>query len=203
MDWRRKEEALLALIEEFRAARLEALEEEACGRERAILGEAHRAARERIREVFAEERARLEEHASLAEARVAGHRRQRVQQRSAALLELGWRKLPEVLQARWRDPGQRAQWVRHVLAQAREALPSGRWRIELAAGLSDSERAALADAAAAIGGEGPDVIEDATIAAGLRVASRGNVVDATIDGLLDDREAIGARLLHVLQESER
>ena len=44
-------------------------------------------------------------------------------------------------------------------------------------------------------GQRPEAVADERIAAGLRIAAGGNVVDATLTGLLADRDEIGGRLV--------
>ena len=51
-------------------------------------------------------------------------------------------------------------------------------------------------------GASPRTRADPRIRAGLRIAAGGNVVDGTLDGLLADREEIGARLLHAIEVAE-
>ena len=53
----------------------------------------------------------------------------------------------------------------------------------------------------AISGAGVRAVfeEDASLQVGLKVVASGNVVDGTLGGLLADRDAIGAQLLHLLE----
>ncbi len=79
-----------------------------------------------------------------ARARLATHRRLHEQRRAGDLLAAGWRKLPAALCDRWREPELRQPWIANVIAQARQVLPRGAWRIAYASGWPDDERRALA-----------------------------------------------------------
>ena len=45
----------------------------------------------------------------------------------------------------------------------------------------------------------PTFVADTGIAAGLRIAAGGNVVDGTLAGLVNDRSEVGAKLLRHLE----
>jgi hypothetical protein len=62
-----------------------------------------------------------------------------------------------------------------------------------------AERDALAAQVQGWGGAAPRFVADARIDAGLRIAAGGNVVDATLAGLLADRDEIGGRLIGELE----
>jgi hypothetical protein len=78
-------------------------------------------------------------------------------------------------------------------------VPRGAWQIEHAADWPASERAAL-EAQLRDAGVEPSFTVDAAIAAGLRLRGAHNALDATLDGLLTEREALEGRLLQALQE---
>lgn len=200
MTLQARTQALLDLVESDRAQRRDALLSQASERARALLEAANAQARERVREVFAEERARLARELDAARARLQTHRRLSAQRRAVMRLEEAWARLPHRLAARWREPAARAAWVEHVLEGARASLPPGAWRVAHAPDWPDAERDAAASRLAAALGGVPEWVPDPSIRAGLRVSVSGNVVDGTLDGLLADRDEVGARLLSHLGE---
>ena len=192
--------ALLELVDEDRRARCEAIAAAARQRIDALLADAHATARAQVREAFAAERTRAAERLAAARAGLATRRRLYEQQRAAALLAVGLARLPDALRARWRDDAARAAWIDAAVRAAAAALPGGDWRIAHPADWADAERAALAARLAREHGVAPAFAGDASIAAGLRIAADGNVVDGTLAGLGADRAALGARLLGLVED---
>jgi hypothetical protein len=195
----RQTQALLALVEADRERKCEAILAEARSRADALLAEAHADARRRMRDMFREERERRDERVAAARANLQTRRRLALQRRAAALLAEGWRKLPAELVRRWREPATRAAWVAAVVANARDLLPNAAWTITHAADWPEPERAALARELAAALGAPPAFIADPAVAAGLKVAAQGNVIDSTLAGITADRAAIGGELLRLLE----
>ena len=198
-DVERQARALLDLIEADRARRCEEILGDANGRASASHADAREAARSRVRQVFREQRQRRHDEVAAAQARLATRRRLHEQRRTAALLQLAWQQLPGALRALWRQEGSRADWVRHVLAYARDRLQPGPWRIVHAADWPVFEREALASSLLADARIEPRFEADASIEAGLKVVDGRNVVDGTIVGMLADRADIEARLLRRLE----
>jgi len=194
------ERALLAVVEADRKRRVDAILDEAASRAGGILKEAHERARREVRDAILATRLRAEERVITLRARLATARRLSEQRRAAGILAAEWATLPEALLARWQRPETRQRWAQHATRAALSRLPRTGWRIEHPADWPDEERAELA---AALAGEleaAPSFASDAAIKAGLRVHAGQNVVDVTFDGLLADREAIGARLLSLTRK---
>ena len=100
-----------------------------------------------MRQAFAEQRALQRERLAAAQARLATQRRLHEQQRTAALLQLAWQRLPGELLQRWREPAARAAWVAHGARRRRRArMPRGPWRIVHAPDWPAAEQQALAQA---------------------------------------------------------
>lgn len=196
----RQAEALLALVEADRAGKCGAILGAAREQAAAIRRDAHEAARERMRAMFAEERERRAARVAAGRADLETRRRIGLQRRAAAQLAAAWQALPRALTGRWQGGDERAAWIAGAVADARRLLPGSTWRVAHAAGWPQAERAALA---AALAGDGIAVTfeENAAPDAGLRIAAGGNVVDGTLAGLLADRAEIGALLLALLDES--
>jgi hypothetical protein len=201
MSLQQQTQALLDLVEADRAQRCAQVLGDASTRAAALRAQAGAEARAHLRQTFDEQRRLEREHIAAALARLATQRRLHEQQRNAALLQLAWQQLPAALQARWRQAGARRDWVAQVVASARTRLPSRGWRIVHAPDWPDEERQALAQALAAELGSPPRFEADPAIAAGLKVAVDGNVIDGSLAGLLADRPSLGAQLLRRLEGS--
>ena len=187
-------QALLELVEHERQRQCQALLDEAHAQAEALQTESRAQARQRMREAFAEERARTRARRDAARAELQTRRRVHAQRHLEALLALAWQQLPAALNARWRDAASRGAWVAMALGQARRVLAPGPWQVTHAAGWPATERAACAVPPLALHCE-----TDERVGAGLRISASGNVVDATLDGLLADRDEIGGRLVGLLE----
>ncbi len=193
MNLESQAQALLDLVEADRARQVAAILGEAQGRAAALCAQAHADARKRMREAFAEQRALYRERIAAAQARLATQRRLQEQQRSAALLQRAWERLPGELLQLWRDPATRAAWVAKVIAAARARMPRGPWRIVHASDWPAAEQQGLQPGA---------VFEpESQIRAGLKVAAAGNLIDGTLGGLLADRRELESRLLRQLESA--
>ena len=195
MTIERRMQALLDIVESDRRTQVEAIVGEARAVVATLLGQANRAARERMRQAFADERRQRDERVHAARANLQTRRRLAAQRCSSALLELTWRRLPDALLARWRDSAARRTWIAHVLALARTSLPPLRWQIDHEPGWPTAERDEVAAKITRDVGATPVFRADGKIRAGLRIAGGGAVIDCTLDGLLRDRAENGARLL--------
>lgn len=195
MTLERRTQALLELVEDDRRAQCAAITAQAEQQATAALDQARAEARQRVREAFAEERARLQSRLAAARAELQTRQRLHEQQQATAWLATGWQRLPPALRERWADAAARRQWVDAAVAEAAEVLAPGDWRIVHAPGWPADERRALAARLQSGHGSGVEFTEHAGLGAGLRIVAGRNVVDATLEGLLADREAIGARLL--------
>ena len=193
--------ALLDLVEADRRERCEAIVGGARAQAAALLAEARAAARAQVREAYAEQRTRVANALAAAQAELQTRRRLHAQRQVEALLGLAWTRLPEALRARWADRTARERWLAHALASARERLPPTAWTLQHGPAWPEDERAALAAKLEAELGHAPLFAADPRVDAGLRIAAGGNVVDATLAGLLADRDEIGGRLIGLLEGS--
>ena len=190
-----RSQALLDLVEQDRVAQCNTVIGQAQAQAATLLAQARADARMRVREAFAAERQRAQARIAAARATLQTQRRLHAQRQAAAWLARAWQHLPQALRMRWRDDAARNSWITAAINQAQRLLPPGRWRIVHGGHWPEAERQALAarlqrDNATQLAFE-----VDASIDAGLRVVSGGNRLDATLAGLLADRDEIGARLL--------
>ena len=191
-------ESLLTLVEIDRASRCEAILADARQATTLLRTEAHRKARARMRAVFLDEQRQSAERLHAARARLQTRRRAAAQARACALLAAAWQRFPGALRGRWQNPVQRAAWIAQMLALAQRVLPPGAWQIEYAAGWPEIEQQASALAVREVGVT-LQLSCAAEISAGMRIRASGTMIDGTEEGLLADRDEIGARLLFALE----
>lgn len=187
-----RKSALLALVEDERARQCRAILDSADARATALRAEAHAAARARVRDALAAARERRASAIAAAEARRQTRTRLARQGQASALLTAAWTALPAELERRWRHAPSRRLWIESAVARAVQGIEGGPgWTVRHALGAEDAEmRAALAAMP-------PPVARsiDPALRAGLRISRGGNVLDASLDGLLADRDAVAAALL--------
>lgn len=151
--------------------------------------------RERVHRAVAEERQRRETALLESRHRIETAGRRRVQAQYRNFLHDAAPLLRAELEERWRDEASRRSWCETLLGEAADKLPGDRWTIEHPGNWSGSDTRWLEEAFAARELPKPEFIEDADIAAGLRVRLGPACLDATLDGLLANRHAVEARLL--------
>jgi len=194
-----QEQALLDLIAADRTRRCSEILQSAQRQSDELLHEAHRHARERLRQALNEARERARQRVAGAIAQRQTRARLAQQSSASEFLTHALQRLPTALTQRWRQACERPRWVQMALAQARQSLPAGPWRIEQADGLRAEEIAALgADAS----GEASRIFQlDPQLVAGLRIFGNGNCIDASLPGLLSDRENLAAALLQAWEQT--
>lgn len=194
-------QALLDLVEQDRAAQCNTIIAQAQAQAATLLAQTRADARLRMREAFAQERQRAQARTAAARATLQTQRRLHAQRQAAAWLAHAWQHLPQTLQARWHDAPARRLWVDATIDNARRLLRPGRWTIVHGPTWPAAERQTLAEQLQRESGTLATFVADESIDAGLRVASGGNVLDATLAGLTADRDEIAAGLLGHWQES--
>lgn len=186
--------ALLDLVEHERQRQCQSLLDEARAQAETLRAESRAQALQRVREAFADDRSRTQARLDAVRAELQTRRRVQAQHHLESLLALAWQRLPLALIARWRDPASRAAWVTSALAQARQVLAPGEWQVTHAPGWPEAERVALTSPPLAL-----EFVGDERLQAGLRIEALGNVVDATLEGLIADHDEIGGRLVGLLE----
>lgn len=185
--------ALHELLEQERRRRCESETEAAAQRATALLRAARSDARRRVAAAVREERARSAEALQRAEAARDTRRRAAEQASLDVLMSGAWGALPRALEARWASGPDRALWWRTTLDLAARVLRAVPWSIELAPGADEIERAAILAGARERRPAAHTLALCPELRAGLRIRSIGAVLDATPEGLLDEREAVLAR----------
>lgn len=194
-----QEQALLDLIAADRTRRCNEIGESAQRQCAPMLREAHLHARERLRKVLTEARERARQRVAAAIAQRQTRERLAQQNSASEFLTQALQRLPMTLQQRWQQPQARARWVQMALMQAQQSLPAADWRVEHADGLRTGDVAAHAadtGSAASLSFQlNPQLI------AGLRIFGNGNCIDASLPGLLSDRENLAAAMLQALEQA--
>lgn len=190
---------LLELVEQNRESRCNEILEQAGRRARDIVGQTHRGARTRLHQAVEDERQRTRQRLAAAQAELQSRHRQHWHQLARELIDAAWQRLEPALEHRWRKDTSRAQWVDSLVIQALESLPAGTWHIAYPPDWDERERENLAARLTEHCGEPPVLEADSGISAGLRITTDGICLDGTCQGLLRDRMAIEARLLHELR----
>jgi hypothetical protein len=160
-----------------------------------LLAESRQRMRERVHRAVTEERQRRETALLESRHRIETESRRRVQDHYRSFLHDATPLLRDELGQRWRDEQSRRSWCEMLLEEAVDRLPGERWTIERPGDWSGSDTQWLERAFAARELPKPELVEDAGIAAGLRVRLGPACLDATLDGLMANRHAVEARLL--------
>jgi vacuolar-type H+-ATPase subunit H len=201
---------LLKLVENYRSQECREAIDKARAEAAEVLRRAWRRERDHLHASVEAERSRARTLIQSARAERATRERTSGDRLNADLLALAWPRLRAMLEARWRDPVGRETWVARALEQALAALPAGPWTVRHASDWAAPEAAgpcvavaaklAASLPAASSAGEAPALrfLADPALAAGLIVDGGGAVLDASLDGLLADRQQLDARLLALL-----
>jgi hypothetical protein len=188
-----QEQALLDLIAADRDQRCAEIEQSARRQAAELLRQAHAQARERVLGGLREARLRARQRIDAAAAQRQSRLRLAQQDSASDFLARAMALLPAALSARWQQRETRLRWVRQALLQARECLPCSDWQIEHAPGLMSDDIAALDEH------DMPpfrrNFETNPQLDAGLRIHGNGNCVDASLTGLLADRDSLAASLL--------
>lgn len=190
---------LLKLVEQNRERRCNEILEQARLRTEDIVRQAYRSARTRLHQAIEDERRRTRERLATARAELLSGHRRRWHRLARELLDAAWQHLEPALEGRWQQDSSRAQWVDSLVTEALERLSAGTWHIAHPPDWSEREQQGLINRVTEHCGGPPLLDADSGIRAGLRIATDGVCLDGTCQGLLRDRAAIEARLLHELR----
>jgi vacuolar-type H+-ATPase subunit E/Vma4 len=188
-------QALLQRITDDRDRRCAALRTAAEVHAKQVVRSARAAARESVRNAVIQERARMDLGVRQAAARADIEVRRQERQKSRELLEQMWAALADGLEGRWREPTSRRAWIDAAMSQAGALLPGRAWLIEVGSDWTEQERGELDDRARERGAGTVGYSLHAAIPAGLKIRAGSVCIDATVPGLLTQRDAIEAAFL--------
>ena len=186
---------LLDVVAQHRDEKCAVIRANAEAEARTLLRTAWREARQRMHSENAETRRRVERALASHEAQQQTRARQQRQADDAVLLVAARAALQAALLQRWQQPASRQQWCEALVNAAATTLDGKAWTVEHPADWPMSEHDALLQHITSLCGKTPRLQAKADISAGLRICAEGTCMDATIDGLLHDRERIDAELL--------
>jgi hypothetical protein len=187
--------ALLQRVTEDSARRCAALHAAAESQATQILRAARTNARGNVSTAVIQERARMDFGLRQAAARADIELRRQERLKSRELLEQMWAAMSGILEDRWRQPALRRAWVDAVMSQAAAILAGRAWLIEVASDWSEQERGGFTDRAHKRGAAGVEYALHADMAAGLKIRAGSVCVDATVPGLLVQRDVVEAAFL--------
>ena len=188
-----QEQALLDLIIADRERRCGELMAAAQRQAAELLREAHLHARKRVRTVLGDARERARQRVAAAQAQRQTRDTLAQQGPASDFLNQAMQLLPAQLAQRWREPSARRLWMQMAMQQAEQNLPAGAWRIEHAPGLQQEEMASLTGATHLA--QAHSFQPNPQLLAGVRIHGNGNCIDASLAGLLSDRDSLSAALL--------
>ena len=191
---------LLDVVAQRRDEKCAAIRATAQAEAKALVQTAWREARERLHNDNAETRRQIEHQLASHEAQQQTRLRQQRQASDEVLLVTTREALQAALLQRWQQPASRQQWCEALVNAAVTTLDGKVWTVEHPADWPMSEHAALLARIKSLCGKQPRLQANADISAGLRICTGGTCMDATIDGLLHDRERIDAELLALCTE---
>ena len=191
---------LLDVLTQHRDEKCAAIRANAEAEARALLRTAWREARQRMHSENAETRRRVEQALASHEAQQQTRARQQRQADDGVLLVAARTALQASLLQRWQQPASRQQWCEALVNAAATTLDGKAWTVEHPADWPMSEHDELLQHITSVCGKTPRLQAKADISAGLRICADGTCMDATIEGLLHDRERIDAELLALCTE---
>jgi vacuolar-type H+-ATPase subunit E/Vma4 len=188
-------QALLQRVTDDRDRSCAAVRAAAESQAKQILRSARTEARTNVRNAVIQERARMDLGMRQATARADIEERRQERQKSRELLEQMWAAIAEGLERRWREPALRRAWIDAAMSQAGALLAGRAWLIEVGSDWTEQERGELTDRARGRGAGTVEYSLHAAMPAGLKIRAGSVCVDATVSGLLAQRDAIEAAFL--------
>ena len=188
-------EALLQQVTDDRERRCAALRAAAESQAKQIVSSARAEARNTVHNAVIQERARMDLGMRQARARADIEARRRERQQSRELLEQMWTAIEGVLERRWQEPAARRAWIDAAMGQATALLPGRAWLIESGSELTAQERSELTARAQARGAKTLELSLQPAMPPGLKIRADHVCIDATVPGLLAQRDSIEAAFL--------
>ena len=195
-------EHLLGVVVESREKRCQEMRDKAHQQAAEIISQAHKKSRGRMHRHVNELREKYRLRVASATARNQTLLRQQHHKEERALLDVAWPMLRTALMALWAGPDSRYRWIEAAVASADSRLRDRGWRIEHPLDFSkdDSRRVEKMFAT----GSKPELTASDDIEVGVRIRLDGTVIDATLAGLLKQKNAIEARMIaRIKQEATK
>lgn len=191
---------LLGVVTENREHRCAEVSERTRAEANEIIKQAHARVRGRLRRHIVTLREQYRVRIAAAQAHKQTLIRQQHQKSDKAILEAAWPVLREVLLALWMDPVSRQAWTDAAIASAESTLLETDWRIEHPRDFTIDEHNRLKQLLLADKGNAPTLLAGDDIEAGIRIIAHGTVIDATLEGLLQQKATIEATLIARIEQ---
>ncbi len=188
-------EHLLGVVVENREKRCLELRENAQQQANEIIRQAYSKGRVRMHYHIEALREKYRLRVTAATARNQTLLRRQHQKEDRAILDIAWPLLREAILALWNEPVARHRWLDAAIASASTELREHGWRIEHPPGLGGEDIKKINQSCSRDEGKGPELSAADDIKAGIRIIAGGTVVDATLEGLLQQKTAIEARII--------
>lgn len=190
-------EALLREIEQQTADEMRTIAGTAEREARAIIAQAHTAARRQMRAAIEALRREGDRRLARARAQLETEARMRAQRHAVDALGRAYPLLIEALAARWRDDAARRKWTEAAARHGRDRLQAGSWTVEHGTAWSAEDQQHFRDALG--GAHELSFVPASGVSAGLRIRAAQATLDATPEGLLADQPTIAALLLYEIE----
>ena len=188
-------EHLLGVVVENREKRCLELRENAQQQAGEIIRQAYSKGRLRMHYHIEALREKYSARVNAAIARNQTLLRRQHQKEDRAMLDIAWPLLREAILALWNEPVSRRKWLDAAIASAATGLREHDWRVEHPPGLGAEDIKRIKQAFSHAKDKGPELSARDDIEAGIRIIAGGTVVDATLEGLLQQKTAIEARII--------
>ena len=193
-------EQLLGVVSENRDRRCVEVSESTRLHAKDILKQAHIRVRARLRRHVSMLREKYRVGISAAKARKETLIRQQQQKADKACLDAAWPILREALRELWKDPESRNSWIDAAIDSASSTLLEYNWRVEYPVDFTDQESKLLKQMFTDRLEKAPGLAASDDIEAGIRIISHGTVLDATLEGLLQQKQTIEASLISRIKQ---
>lgn len=195
-------EYLLGIVVENRDRRCTELREGARSHANDIIKQAHTRVRGRLHHHITMLREKYIDRISAAQARNQTLIRQQHQLADKDILNAAWPVLYESLRVLWNDPAIRGKWSEAAVTSASSKLLERGWRIEHPADFGTEEQARLKQYLITFGEKTAELSVADDIEAGIRIIVNETVIDATLEGLLQQRSVIEAMIIARIKQDE-
>jgi len=188
-------EHLLGVVTANREQRCAEILDAAHSQSNEVVKQAHSHVRLRMHHHILDLREKYRQRVTAAYARINTLMRQQNQVADRALLDSALPLLQQSLMSLWQKPKLRQQWSDGAIEKASSVLLNDNWRIEYPTSLSAGEVERLKHQAVTVHSKTAALTVNDKIKAGIRIIADGTVVDATLDGLLQQRTVIEGMLI--------
>ena len=160
-----------------------------------IIRQAHKTCRARMHRHINALREKYRVRSSSAYARNQTMLRNQQQKADRAMLDQAWPDLRDAMQTFWNNQASRKEWIEAAMASALSRVLGYVWRVEYPRGLDEEELKMLKQEIGQIKGNEPEFVAQGDVVAGIRIIVDGTVIDATLEGLLNQKSTIEATMI--------